>query len=371
MEKENQLEKDSLTRGLISQEGIRKNLPSIFQDVIIVDLACQILMTSQNVLMMLGFSQEELTGKSINYLAGERDLCGDLMHELQEGYFQEIEAELKTKDNSVIRVGISGFYLGLVTEINGRIVLKVRNLQEVTEVRNQLNQKRMELDEFIYRIAHDLRGPLSTIMGLVNLLKLRKDNNELDLIVGMIDSHAEKLDQRLFQLVYLTRAEKQNSKEPVYRLNFKGIESELRNIIRQNAVDEYMDFHFYTAVNFLSGLNDVHVQTMLNNVLLYLLSLPKAALHQQLFYRFVIDKKFLRVTIGANGFIAEESLRVAIQQEFAVYTDLLNYPRLVHYYAAQKIAWTLQCSVQVRFVTEEKQRISIDIPLSGKRFEKA
>lgn len=366
MEMENRLEKDSLIRGVISQEGIRKSLPSIFQDVIIVDLECQILMASQNVLTMLGFSHAELTGKSINYLAGERDLCRDLMHELQEGYFQEIEVSLKTKENKTIRVGVSGFYLGLITEINGRIILKIRNLQEVTEVRNQLNQKQVELDEFIYRIAHDLRGPLSTIMGLVNLLKIRKDNNEVDLIVGMIDSHAEKLDQRLFQLVYLTRAEKQEFKEPVYRLNFKGIESELRNIIRQNAVDEYMDFHFYTAVNFLTGLNDVQVQTMLNNVLLYLLSLPKAALHQQLFYRFVIDKKYLRITIGANGFITEECLRSAVQQELSVYTDLLNYPRLVHYYAAQKVAWNLQSTIRIRFVTEEKQRISIDIPLSGK-----
>lgn len=357
---------ESFTQGLLSREGIRKKLPTIFQDVLITDLNCHILMVSQNVLDLIAFSNEELVGKSINYLAGNQNLAEDLQQELAHGYFEEIELALTTKDNRKIRVGISGFYLGLVTDINGRIIFKIRHLQELEEANSRLCQTRAELDEFIYRIAHDLRGPLSTIRGLVNLLKMRKDDNDLDLIIGMVDAHAEKLDQRLFQLVYLTHAEKEKMREPDFRLNFKGMEAELRNIIRQNAPMDHVDFHFYTAINFLSGVNDVQIQAMLNHVLLYLLSLLKASLHQQLFYRFVADQKFLKITIGANGFLTDENLRTAILQTSSVYTDLLNYPRLVDFYAAQKIAWTLGCNIRIRFVTEDKQRISIIIPLSFK-----
>lgn len=361
------VKEDDITSGLISPEIIRKKLPSIFQDSMVVDLSFNILVTSQNLLALLEFSDAELIGKSLNYLSQSRDLAKELKEELQNGYFHEIEVELLTKQNRKVRVGISGFYLGLITDINGRIILRIKNLQEVTSVKDQLEKKRVELDEFIYRIAHDLRGPLATILGLINLLKIRKDNNDLDLILNMVDTHAQRLDERLFQLVYVTRVEQYAKEEPEYRLNFKKMESVIKDVINQNASSEFIDFHFYSAVNFLTGLNDVHVQTLLNNVLLYLLALPKHNLHQQLYYRFVIDRRFLKITIGANGFVADGELRNALLQESSGYTDLLNYPRLTHYYAAQKMAGKLNSSIRTRFVTEDKQRISIEIPLVVKQ----
>jgi len=60
-----------------------------------------------------------------------------------------------------------------------------------------LHLKKAELEDFICRTSRDLRGPLATLRGLINLIRVRKDNNELELLIGMMGERTDKL-KRLF-----------------------------------------------------------------------------------------------------------------------------------------------------------------------------
>jgi len=199
---------DNLTTGLISEESIKQKLPSIFVDSLIVDQKFNIVVVSQNVLQFLEFTADELRYKSLNYLAGLEDIAQTISTELRQhqGYFEERKFLLYSKSTAPLRIAISGFYLGLISDINGYIVLKVRNLDEVELINNQLQQKMAELDQFIYRASHDLRGPLATIKGLINLLKISRNEGDLERILPLLDMHANKLDDRLFQLMGLAQA---------------------------------------------------------------------------------------------------------------------------------------------------------------------
>jgi len=351
---------DIVTRQLISQQSIREKLPAIFQDAIIVDLRFNILVVSQNVLEFLEFTNEELKDKSLNYLTGGVDVVSQLNVWMAEGYCNERVVEFQSKGGHAIQIGISGFYLGLITDINGRIILKIRNLSEISVINKELQKKKTELDSFIYRVSHDLRGPLATVLGLVNLLKIRKDDSEVDRIVQMIDAHSVKLDELLFQLVYMARVD-ESDREPMYLVDFAELEMHLRKIIEQNAFIDFLDLQFMVQATHVDNVNEHHLRGMLSNLLLYLLSLPKKDLHHRVSIA-VAQTNSLAITIDADGFVVSEKLREAFFRETSIYTDLLNYPRLVNYYAAQKIGWALNAQLNIRFLSEERQVIHIDIP---------
>jgi PAS domain S-box-containing protein len=64
-----------------------------------------------------------------------------------------------------------------------------------------LKSANKELELFIYKASHDLRGPLASILGLTMLLKHEKDAKEVQNYTDMIDTSAKKLDTILLTLI--------------------------------------------------------------------------------------------------------------------------------------------------------------------------
>ena len=345
---------------LISDESIRQKLPSIFVDSMVVDQHFNIVVISQNVLEFLEFNTEEIKHKSLNYLTGNCDLVSVMKNELAQGYFEERKAFLFSKSNRKITVGISGFYLGLISDINGYIILRIANLDEVEVINQQLQQKKAELDNFIYRTAHDLRGPLATIKGLINLLKMNA--GELDRLLPMIDAHANKLDERLFQLVYLAKADLE-VEAPSEVVDFNTIETTLRRIIEQNAFVDFLQFHFNAPTAKLMGVNEALLSSLLSNLLFHILSQPMSSLDSIVFFRINREGNVLKVTVGTQGFTTNDLLAKTIRNDEFLYTDLVNYPQFLNFYAVQKIAWKLKARIRINFISSERQRITILVPI--------
>jgi signal transduction histidine kinase len=69
-----------------------------------------------------------------------------------------------------------------------------KNYQKLMEVNN-------ELKTFIYRASHDLRGPLSSMKGLINMAKVDSDPIQLSKLIGLMDTSADKLDIIVVNLV--------------------------------------------------------------------------------------------------------------------------------------------------------------------------
>lgn len=347
---------------LISDESIRQKLPAIFVDSMVVDQHFNIVVISQNVLEFLEFNVDEIRRKNLNYLTGKCDLVSILKDDLSQGYFEERKATLFTKSNRKVSVGISGFYLGLISDINGYIILRISNLDEVELINQQLQQKKAELDNFIYRTAHDLRGPLATIKGLVNLLKMDEFAGELDRLLPMIDAHANKLDEILFQLVYLAKADLEVS-PPLDVVDFNVIETSLRRIIEQNAFVDFLEFHYNAPQEKLAGVNEVLLSSLLSNLLFHILSQPMSSLNSTIFFRILKEDNLLKITVGTQGFTTSDVLSKAVRNDEFLYTDTVNYPQFLNFYAAQKIAWKLKARIRLNFISSEKQRITILVPI--------
>jgi hypothetical protein len=344
---------------LISDESIRQKLPSIFVDSMVVDQHFNIVVISQNVLEFLEFNVEEIKHKSLNYLTGNCDLVSIMKNELAQGYFEERKAFLFSKSNRKITVGISGFYLGLISDINGYIILRISNLDEVEVINQQLQQKKAELDNFIYRAAHD---PLATIKGLINLLKMKENAGELERLLPMIDAHANKLDERLFQLVYLAKADLEVD-APSESVDFNIIETTLRRILEQNAFVDFLEFHYNAPTGKLIGVNEALLSSLLTNLLFHILSQPMSSLDSVVFFRIIREGNLLKITVGTQGFTTNDLLSKTIRNDEFLYSDMVNYPQFLNFYAVQKIAWKLKARIRINFISSERQRITILVPI--------
>jgi PAS domain S-box-containing protein len=91
----------------------------------------------------------------------------------------------------------------------------------------ELHRVNTELDNFTYHASHDLRAPLTTILGLVNLARLEPENVNRSL--KMIEERVKHLDVLLKDLTSVTHNNK--SEIESYEFNFKD---EVDSIINEN-----------------------------------------------------------------------------------------------------------------------------------------
>jgi PAS domain S-box-containing protein len=66
--------------------------------------------------------------------------------------------------------------------------------EQLENTLQELHHKNFELDQFVYKTSHDLRSPLTTILGLVELLKLETDESAQAHYVQLIENRIMRLD---------------------------------------------------------------------------------------------------------------------------------------------------------------------------------
>lgn len=354
-------EEEDITRKLVSSDFIYSNIDYLFPDSVLLNGHFKILTASTSILHSLGYACNEICGQSVSCLEASGELEDVIKQRLQAGYFTDVLIKLNKKWGGTLTYSISGFYLGLLADNSSHIVLRFTNKDEVEELDRKLLQTKTQVDKFIYRAAHDLRGPLATIKGLVNLLKIRDNNTDVDRLLPLIDSHAATLDERLYQLLYIAESEV-GYEEPTYNVDFTDLETHLRRVIEKNAFLDFLELTVTAPPGATPGYNEVYLRAIMTNLLLHLLSLPKSNTDCLIGVHAEVSRNYLNINIKANGFIADNEIQRNFEDFGASYPDLLRYSKLTHFFAAQKIASKLKAIVNVDFITDDCQQISITIP---------
>lgn len=186
---------------LITREYVESQLSLIFEDAIILNYKFEITAISQVLANEFKCKPSELIGKNINCLANGIDLVGELSAVLVNGHFSGKSFVLKNSESQDLTVTMSGLYLGFISDLNETIAIFVKNVGATRELNDKLKSKEAAMDDLLYRASHDLRGPIATILGIVNIAKLRTDDQEVDRLFEFIGANARILDQRLKEVV--------------------------------------------------------------------------------------------------------------------------------------------------------------------------
>jgi PAS domain S-box-containing protein len=62
------------------------------------------------------------------------------------------------------------------------------------EAENELRTRNLELDNFVYKVSHDLRAPLASILGLINLTKIEVNSSDKEYYISLMEGQVNKLD---------------------------------------------------------------------------------------------------------------------------------------------------------------------------------
>ncbi|HHG86540.1 MAG TPA: HAMP domain-containing histidine kinase, partial [Bacteroidetes bacterium] len=89
-------------------------------------------------------------------------------------------------------------------EIWGRVWFYL-DITDRKKKEQELISRNFELDSFVYRASHDLKAPLNSIMGLINIVKEEKDVDLILSYIGMMDKSVEKLDAFIKQLTQFSQ----------------------------------------------------------------------------------------------------------------------------------------------------------------------
>ncbi len=99
--------------------------------------------------------------------------------------------------------------------------------RKTTEEKLQVAER--ELNTFIYKSSHDLKGPLSSILGLISLLEKEQENGNTP-CVKMIRQSATKADRLLNEMLNVVRIKREKIHPEV--IDFRGYMSEIVQSLR-------------------------------------------------------------------------------------------------------------------------------------------
>ncbi|MEM9671660.1 MAG: ATP-binding protein [Bacteroidota bacterium] len=176
----------------------------------------EVFYTTPSVQRVVGYTPEEVIGTSVYDLLHSEDV-----EQTMSGTELKANAEIRIKKkrgkylwlevNQTLHRGKDGEVL--YAQYTARDISKRKRAEERTRktlikekaLNDQLMQANHELDQFVYSASHNLRSPLTSIMGLISLLKLARQRGERDELIEKVGESVFKLDETIKEIIDYSR----------------------------------------------------------------------------------------------------------------------------------------------------------------------
>jgi signal transduction histidine kinase len=179
-------------------------------------------------------------------------------------------------------------------------ISKVKALEHEAEVQRSkteiIERKNAELDSFFYRVSHDLKGPISSLLGLHNLVKLEIKDENARQYFEMYQSQIMRINNIVMDLINLTRMNHTNTN--LVRIDF--------DLLLQECISAYNYLHNYGSIRFIKEIDkDIEfysewaiVNTILQNLI-----------ENAIKYSCPENDSFVRISIAEVG----DRIRIEVQ----------------------------------------------------------
>jgi PAS domain S-box-containing protein len=174
---------------------------------LIVDEHGEICYISRYVKDILHFSPEDLVGISIFKIAEPESIL-KLKHFIASNagqldrvtYFKDLSFQCTYCQ----RHFFDGSFVTKSSDLGIRFLFYLHDVTERKEESEKLSKVNMELDNFIYRASHDLRAPLLSLSGLINLSEMTGSTENAE-YTSLMRQTVKRLDKFVTQLAHYTR----------------------------------------------------------------------------------------------------------------------------------------------------------------------
>jgi signal transduction histidine kinase len=191
-------------------------------------------------------------------------------------YFSDLQPFPVTRPSEeYIRISfILNYFISLTISVLA--VYFLMNLNRISEMdliekENFSNLKNAELrkvnealDRFVYSVSHDLRSPLSSILGLTNLARLTSDPKELEDILKMIQGRVTVQDHFIREIIDYSR----NARTVVHdeHVDLKKLVDEVVDSLKYNVHAEKIKFVKRIPENVTLFTDKIRLTIILSNL---------------------------------------------------------------------------------------------------------
>jgi signal transduction histidine kinase len=194
-----------------------------------------------------------ITGRGPFVLAGSYDSMLLLQIFISVISISTIILSATVKERAEAQLKLKEFNLNLETMVQERTKklneeIGIRKQAEETEhfTNQELSKRNTELDNFVYSVSHDLRAPIASVLGLINLAKKDNEMPMKDMYLEMIQKSALQQDNFIKEILDQSR----NSRLEIKReeIRFEDLIEETFNQLRfatstGKAVEKVVNVH--------------------------------------------------------------------------------------------------------------------------------
>lgn len=134
------------------------------------------------------------------------------------------------------------FIAGFMEDATQVVILENR----LKDAENDYERSKYELDRFIYSASHDIRSPISSILGLINIMKMDYTDNKSKKFIELLEVSAQRLDRFVIDLsTFAENSRKDIKSKPI---DFKLAISDI--------LDRLKDHHSFSSVKINYEITD-------------------------------------------------------------------------------------------------------------------
>ncbi len=130
---------------------------------------------------------------------------------------------------------VPAFIVVFLTDVSYEKQAKI----QLKDTLDELKIKNFELDQFVYKTSHDLRSPLTSIMGLINVIRLEDEMQNLPLYIDKIEERVHRLDN--FIALILTYSKSANSPLNIKSVDFEELVNDAKEELKYLPNAERLD----------------------------------------------------------------------------------------------------------------------------------
>jgi PAS domain S-box-containing protein len=189
---------------------------------------------------LFGFNSTELYGHSLNkfIISDEFQSEGDSINKnIAESKIVRLETVRFNREKQRLNVIVYGVPVSLDEKTISIFGVYV-DITERKKVEEELKIRNSELDNFVYKVSHDLRAPLTSILGLVNLATVPGNTDNPLEYLKMVGTKIGHLDNFITEVL---------SHSKNLKLDLQVSKINLRELIEET----------FSSVNYLTGMDDM------------------------------------------------------------------------------------------------------------------
>jgi PAS domain S-box-containing protein len=276
---------------------------------------------------ILGYVPSEMVGMNMYAITHNEDkkLSSEMYQKLISGEVDKYQIEKRyiKKDGSLVHVILQVVRLYEPNKKEGnKYLCQIVNINARKLVEEELMVRNNELTNFVYKVSHDLRAPLTSVKGIIQLLGMQNEIDKVKEFTDMISNRVDRLDVFIKDILSHSRnlyteisIEKINIEETVHQCFAQMAYHPAYNRIQQNI--EIKNYDFYSD---LQRFNEI-MRNLISNAIIY-----SRKGHDESYVRVnvQVDAKECRILVEDNGLGIPEDYQKRVFEMFYRANDIVE-----------------------------------------------